>query len=66
MKAQITSRLSPGFPFQIIAGHEVLGHALDFMLGDKNWAAEGLGAPTFEIENILRKEQNIGPRLPNE
>jgi len=47
-------------------GHEVLGHALSFMLGDKNWAAEGPGAPTFEIENILRQEQHIGPRLPNE
>ena len=64
--ADAVAPMRNGNLFQIIAGHEVLGHALDFMLGDKNWAAEGPGSPTFEMKNILRKEQNIGPRLPNE
>jgi RHS repeat-associated protein len=46
-------------PFNIIAGHEILGHGRLEMLGDHGWYREGSGSKTFQIENQLRKEQGI-------
>jgi hypothetical protein len=49
-------------PFNIIAGHEVLGHARLYILGDRGAHADGPGSKTFKIENILRREQRLPPR----
>jgi hypothetical protein len=52
-------------PFNIIAGHELLGHARLNMLGDPGYVYDGPGSKTFQIENELRKEQGI-PLRPND
>jgi RHS repeat-associated protein len=49
-------------PFNIIAGHEVLGHARLHLLGDPAAYSDGPGSKTFQIENQLRKEQGLPPR----
>jgi hypothetical protein len=56
-----------GNPLEVIAGHEVLGHARFGMLGTKDWNRDGPGSPTFQYENrVLRPELHLGPRLDNE
>lgn len=52
-------------PFGIIAGHEVLGHARLHLLGDPGAYFDGSGSKTFQIENILRREQGL-PLRPND
>jgi RHS repeat-associated protein len=50
-------------PFGIIAGHELLGHARLYMLGIVPAAYyDGSGSRTFQIENLLRREQGLPPR----
>jgi hypothetical protein len=53
-------------PFNIIAGHEVLGHARLEILGDPGYVYDGPGSKTFQIENVLRKEQGLPPRPEDE
>jgi RHS repeat-associated protein len=53
-------------PFNIIAGHEVLGHARLHLLGDPGAYADGPGSKTFQIENILRREQHLPLRPEGE
>jgi len=56
-----------GNPLEVIAGHEVLGHARLGMLGVKDWNRDGPGSPTFQYENrVLRPELHLGPRLDSE
>ncbi len=61
--------------FEIIAGHEILGHARMGMLGIPGAATDGPGSPVFQYENkTLRPEYQDahpngpirGPRLPME
>jgi RHS repeat-associated protein len=50
-------------PFSIIAAHELLGHARLYMLGVVPGAYfDGPGSMTFQVENVLRKEQGLPPR----
>jgi hypothetical protein len=59
--------LKNGNPLEVIAGHEVLGHARMGMLGITDWNRDGPGSPVFQYENnVLRPELNLGPRLENE
>ena len=60
---------------EIVAGHEVLGHARFWMNGNPNFWQDGPGSPTFQYENnVLRPEYMrahpngpiTGPRLDNE
>ena len=48
-------------PFQIIAGHEVLGHGLNYLLGVPDWNRHYDGSPTMSVENLLRQEQGLPP-----
>lgn len=49
-------------PFSIIAGHELLGHALLNMLHDPGANEEGPGSPVWGVEQTLGKEQGLMPR----
>ncbi len=46
-------------PFNIIAGHEVLGHGLGYLLKDPGWASDLNNSPTNQVENLLRNEQHL-------
>jgi hypothetical protein len=46
-------------PFNIIAGHEVLGHGLNYLLGEKGWGSDLDHSPTINTENLLRNEQHL-------
>jgi hypothetical protein len=49
--------LKNGNSFGMIAGHEILGHARLWMLGNPNYWVDGAGGPTFQYENnVLRPE----------
>jgi RHS repeat-associated protein len=67
--------LKNGNSLDIIAGHEILGHARMGMLGIPDWNRDGPGSPVFQYENnVLRPEYMqahpngpiTGPRLDNE
>jgi hypothetical protein len=53
-------------PFGIIAGHAVLGHARLHLLGDPEAYYDGSASKTFQIGNILRREQGLPLRPDNE
>jgi hypothetical protein len=67
--------LRNGNSLEIIAGHEILGHARMGMLGIPDANRDGPGSPVFQYENnVLRPEYQqahpngpiTGPRLDNE
>ncbi len=59
--------LKNGNPLEVIAGHEILGHARLGMLGVPDANRDGPGSPTFQYENrVLRPGLGIGPRLDTE
>jgi RHS repeat-associated protein len=49
----------PANPLSIIAGHEVLGHGLNFLLGERGWGSDLDHSPTINTENLLRDEQHL-------
>jgi RHS repeat-associated protein len=52
-------------PFSIIAGHELLGHALANMLHVPGANLDGPGTPVWGVEQTLRQEQGLIPRPDN-
>jgi len=52
-------------PFSIIAGHELLGHALANMLHVPGANQDGPGTPVWGVEQTLRQEQGLIPRPDN-
>ena len=52
-------------PFNIIAGHEVLGHALLNMFHDPGANLEGPGTPVWGDEQTLPAEQGLMPGPDN-
>jgi len=59
--------LKNGNPLEVIAGHEILGHARLGILGVPDANRDGPGSPTFQYENrVLRPELGLGPRLDTE